>query len=972
MATNSTSFSNTPQASDDEYRFLEDQAALYGYNATSDYFTWDVMADDLGGKAKKLFSITGDDASTTQELWEALKTKDGTTWEETEFGRIRINNGKIDYQLGETVNGVFVVRDVESLTGNDLVNDSFTYAIQLGNGTLSYATVTVSITGANDAASITASGSEDNSVVEAGGVANANAGDPSASGQLTVNDVDSGEAAFQAPAAASLEGTYGTFTFSAATGAWSYALNQAKADSIPAGQNEVETLTVTSLDGTASYDIVVNIAGTNDAPTITAEVGSPTLADTEAADTFADVTGTLDGNDVDTGASLTYSLAAGEDGIGAYGTLTVNPDGTYTFVANAATINALQGGVDTDVFNVTVDDGLGGTATTTLTINVSGANDTPTITAEVGAPTLIDTDVADTFADVTGSLGGDDVDSGASLSYGLAAGEDGVGAYGTLTVNLDGTYNFVANAAAINALQSGTDSDVFNVTVDDGLGGTATTTLTINVSGANDTPTISAEVGTPTLVDTAAADTFADVTGTLSGSDVDTGASLSYSLAAGENGIGTYGTLAVNLDGTYTFVANAAAINALQGGVDTDVFNVTVDDGQGGTATTTLTINVSGANDTATITGQESGNVTEAGSANSGGIPTATGDLLSTDVDNTTDKFQAVLVATASASGYGTFTVSDAGVWTYTLDNSNPTVDAMNSDSDPLTDSFTVYSEDGTAKVVNITIYGADDVVIAPLFTPGNDTIDFNNVVSGTYVAGTQYAALAGNDNVVLANNATEANEAGFVSSNTFSAGDGDDVVSAAGANNTVNYTIDGGVGNDTLTGGAGNDILNGGDGNDILSGGAGTDTLNGGAGNDILIYDTVDNFDGGSGFDTLRVTNTSTDINANNGFISRVLNIEVIDMENSSGANGNELGGSGTNTLAPGEVLSITDSLDTLFVIGDSTDSVILSSGWTHAVTDYTDTDSSHNGTFGRTFEVYTSGTAKLYIDQDVAVAVS
>ena len=64
-----------------------------------------------------------------------------------------------------------------------------------------------------------------------------------------------------------------------------------------------------------------------------------------------------------------------------------------------------------------------------------------------------------------------------------------------------------------------------------------------------------------------------------------TGATLSYSLAAGEDGVGTYGTLTVNANGSYTFVANAAAINALQGGADTDVFSVTVDDGQGGTAT---------------------------------------------------------------------------------------------------------------------------------------------------------------------------------------------------------------------------------------------------------------------------------------------------------------------------------------------------------------------------------------------------
>src|SRR5438045_5533251 len=66
------------------------------------------------------------------------------------------------------------------------------------DGTASY-DIDVTITGSNDAATITASVSEDTAVLEAGGAANAVAGDPSASGQLTVHDVDSGENHFQAP-----------------------------------------------------------------------------------------------------------------------------------------------------------------------------------------------------------------------------------------------------------------------------------------------------------------------------------------------------------------------------------------------------------------------------------------------------------------------------------------------------------------------------------------------------------------------------------------------------------------------------------------------------------------------------------------------------------------------------------------------------------------------------------------------------
>ena len=92
------------------------------------------------------------------------------------------------------------------------------------DGTASY-TIDVTVTGTNDAATITASASEDTAVIEAGdgnATVLATAGDPSASGQLTVHDVDDGENHFATPA--SLAGTYGTFTFNPTTGVWGYTL----------------------------------------------------------------------------------------------------------------------------------------------------------------------------------------------------------------------------------------------------------------------------------------------------------------------------------------------------------------------------------------------------------------------------------------------------------------------------------------------------------------------------------------------------------------------------------------------------------------------------------------------------------------------------------------------------------------------------------------------------------------------------
>ena len=50
-------------------------------------------------------------------------------------------------------------------------------------------------------------------------------------------------------------------------------------------------------------------------------------------------------------------------------------------------------------------------------------------------------------------------------------------------------------------------------------------------------------------------------------------------------------------------------------------------------------------------------------------------------------------------------------MWTYTLDNSNAAVQALNAGG-TLTDSFTVTTIDGTSQVVTITITGANDAAV--------------------------------------------------------------------------------------------------------------------------------------------------------------------------------------------------------------------------------------------------------------------
>src|SRR5688572_25384726 len=252
------------------------------------------------------------------------------------------------------------------------------------------------------------------------------------------------------------------------------------------------------------------------------------------------------------------------------------------------------------------------------------------------------------------------------------------------------------------------------------------------ITGSSTGSVVEAGTGTPGTP-TATGNLYAD---DLNGPD-----DVFQAQLAGTATVNGYGTYAVTADGvwTYTLDNSNAAVQALNVGSPalTDSFTVKSEDG----TEQVVSITIHGSNDAAVITGTSIGDVTEAGGVANGtpGTPTATGNLLATDVDNAADVFQAQLAGTATVNGYGTYAVTADGVWTYTLDNSNADVEAL-SNGDALADSFTVLSQDGTSHEVNITINGADDrtaptdirlMMDSPLVDQGN--MNFN--ISATLVA---------------------------------------------------------------------------------------------------------------------------------------------------------------------------------------------------------------------------------------------
>jgi VCBS repeat-containing protein len=455
-------------------------------------------------------------------------------------------------------------------------------------------------------------------------------------------------------------------------------------------------------------------------PTLTVASG-PVEVDTVAFDEFSATIGSFSATSFGSGVAPIFGIASGAVGPvviagatydvekpGSYGILYLNSaTGAYTYVPNNDAINALKAPT-TDSFTITASDGLA-SASQTFTVDINGTDDAAVVSGVAVGSVVEAAAGAHGVPSASGTLTDTDVDDPANTFRAVSSSHVSDHSYGSFTMTADGhwTYTLDDGNPAVQALKAcDTLTDSFTVTT---IGGTPQV-VTVTIQGSDDPAVVSGDThgcvveaggvhnathGVPTAI------------GLLTDTDVDDPSNTFVVVTCPQTSDHGYGSFAMTADGhwTYTLDDGNCAVQALNVGQTlTDTFVVKTVDG----TAQTVTITIEGSNDAAVICGDTRGCVVEP-SGSCDPPRSASGTLTDTDVDNPDNTFAAVTCPQTSDHGYGSFTMTACGTWTYSLDEGNPAVKALNA-CGTLTDTFTVTTIDGTAQTVTVTIQGADDV----------------------------------------------------------------------------------------------------------------------------------------------------------------------------------------------------------------------------------------------------------------------
>ncbi|MFA0428645.1 VCBS domain-containing protein [Vibrio sp. 10N.222.51.C5] len=561
-------------------------------------------------------------------------------------------------------------------------------------------------------------------------------------GRLNIQDPDKGEAQFdpnigsQTYQGIGYDTKLGGHILLMRDGHYTYTLDNRNIQNLAQGEVKHDSAIIRSADGT-THTIELTVHGTNDAPTINAQSHSVTEGESV-------LNGQMVGQDIDTGAALTYS-APQIDG------LVVSPDGSYSFDPAHSSYQSLASGVTkTLTVPVTVTDEHNASSTQNLSITITGVNNSAVIggvytgdvheghtyTAPDGTMSggYVDDRSPDHMHGNIGKLWNDEIHTDGHLNIvdpdsGESHAQTGVyyGTHGRVILQSNGDWSYYASIGQdatgrkIDHLGQG-ESITDTVTVKSADG--TTHDIVVTVHGDNDRPYCSGEV----QLNSGKEDLAQTITATeLIANTVDVDANDAGKLTIA-NLHADHGSIQDNHDGTFTFTPS----HNYNGSVH---FTYDVKDAHGGTTHTGASTTLAAVGDAAIITGVDTGSITE----NSAGVDMspdyaqpgiatlgnktlyADGKLTITDPDVGESGFERQGSNGYDYHGtYGDLILQNDGTWHYHADaghlsgiGARPTtrgtaIDQLG-EGQSLTDTITVHSKDGTTHDIVITIHGSND-----------------------------------------------------------------------------------------------------------------------------------------------------------------------------------------------------------------------------------------------------------------------
>ena len=676
------------------------QGFSYQFNSPGTYTLVIGVADARDGGIDSTLSLSNLSANATLSLSAGTVTPTANGWTLTTNGA---NNADLSglLQLG-TVSGQLVATDVDqgatltfSVNGiapagfslssdgrwtfdaTDSAYDSLAagetqdlvvpYQVTDEHGGVGASTLTITVTGTNDApvaTATTASTAEDAPVI---------------GGTLAASDIDGDTLTY------SLTGSAPAGFILNSDGTWSLDPSDAAYQHLADGASMTFTVPFTTTDGTlsSSSTLTITVTGVNDKPVVTEAVAA-------ASEDDGVIFGELMATDADDGAVLTYETS---DNVAGF---TLGKDGSWSFDSSDAAYDYLKAGEELVIqVPVTVTDEHDASTQTTLTITLTGTNDAPVANA------VAVSGAEDQAARIPVTLSGSDVDGTIS---GFTIGS--LPEHGTLYSSANGgaaleVGDQITGPVYFAPAKDWNGSTTFEYSAIDNNGASSDPkSVTLNITPVNDAP-----VAAPTTA--SAVEDAPAIGGKLTATDVD-GDTLSYSLVSPAPA-----GFALNADGSWTFDPSDAAYQALAEG-ETRVISVPFSATDGSlSSSSTLTLTVTGTNDAPVVSGAITAGTDEDAAPQTINLLGNASDLDTTDVLS--------VIALKETSGNDASGVTfDAASGSLRLDPNNYGYLAV---GESLTLTYEYQVADGNGGLVDtsatITIDGRND---APVVTAAIDT----------------------------------------------------------------------------------------------------------------------------------------------------------------------------------------------------------------------------------------------------------